>query len=89
MKRTAAEKLLTYDYNSMSLEELQKFRVKILDAWRESQAEYGETQAVRDGYYAIVASESASGYVPVNLWLTQNLDQRFLQVEKRLQQICI
>ncbi len=87
MKRTSAEKLLTYDYNSMSLEELQKFRVKILDAWRESQAEYGEAQAVKDGYYAVIASESAGGYVPVNLWLTKNLNQRFLEVENRLQQL--
>ncbi len=87
MKRTAAEKLLTYDFTKMSLEKLQKFRVKILDAWRESQAEYGEVQAVKDGYYAVITSESASGYVPVNLWLTQNLNQRFLEVEKRLQQL--
>ena len=51
MKITQARKLLTEDIGRMTLEQLQRHRVKLTDAWRESRAEYGMGQAAMDGFY--------------------------------------
>lgn len=87
MTREKAESLLKKDYNKMNFEQLQKYKVQLLDAWRESRAEYGFAEAVKNGFYKILASESASGFVPMDLWLTQNLDARILEVEKVLNKL--
>lgn len=80
MKRSKAEDLLRKPIESMSLEQLQKHRVGLTDAIRESEAEYGFEQAVRNGFYRAIASESASGFVPTNFWLTHNLNTRLNEV---------
>ncbi len=87
MKRTTAEELLRYDVSKMGLEELQKHRVKLIDAWRESRAEHGLQQAIRDGYYVMIKSESAKGCYPANKWLTKNLTSRIDEVDDRLDQM--
>ena len=84
MTRKKAEQLLTVDIQNLSLLDLQRYRVDVLDAWRQSQAEYGYSQAVKDGYYIPISSESASGFSPVNIWLSENLSARFSEIESRL-----
>ena len=66
----------------MTLEKLQKYKVKVLDAWRESRADYGMAQAVKDGFYR-QTGENASEYTPTDLWLTQNLSHRLDEIERR------
>lgn len=51
MKIAQARKLLTEDIGRMTLEQLQRHRVKLTDAWRESRAEYGMGRAAKDGFY--------------------------------------
>lgn len=74
MKITAAMSLCRENVNGMTLEQLQRHRVRLLDAWRESTAQYGFSQAVADGFYVPVGSESATGYVPRHMWLSHNLN---------------
>lgn len=76
MKRTQAEALLKTDFRTLSYEEFLKYRVKIVDALRESEAEYGYEQAVADGYYVFVGDAGAVGFSPKNIWLTHELSQR-------------
>lgn len=66
----------------MTLEQLQKYKVKVIDAWRESRADYGTAQAVRDGFY-LQTGENASEYTPTDLWLTQNLARRLDDINRR------
>ena len=57
----------------MSLEQVQRHKEKLNAAFFEATAEYGFEQAVRDGFYMRIASESATGYTPRYLWLQANL----------------
>lgn len=77
-----ARRLLAEDVETMTLERLQKYRVKVIDAWRESQADYGIAQAVRDGFY-LQTGENASEHTPKDLWLTQNLAKRLDAIDLR------
>lgn len=82
MKIAQARKLVTENIDTMSLEQLQRYKVKVLDAWRESRADYGLLQAIKDGFY-IQTGENASEYTPVDIWLTQNLSQKLDNIEAR------
>lgn len=82
MNIKTARELLREPIQSMTLEQLQRHRVRLLDAWRESKAEYGFVQAVRDGFFKVLESESASGYVPADMWLTHNLEWQIEKVEE-------
>lgn len=86
MKLNKAKEILVKDMEKMSLEELQRHRVNFLDAWRESRAEYGFPAAVKSGFYKVVESESASGFVPSDLWLERNLLSRLNECETILQE---
>ena len=66
----------------MTIEQLQRYKVKVIDAWRESRAAYGIAQAVRDGFY-LQTGEDASEYTPKDLWLTQNLTRRLDAIDRR------
>ena len=66
----------------MTIEQLQRYKVKVIDAWRESRADYGIAQAVRDGVY-LQTGEDASEYTPKDLWLTQNLTRRLDAIDRR------
>lgn len=66
----------------MTIEQLQRYKVKVIDAWRESRADYGIAQAVRDGFY-LQTGEDASEYTPKDLWLTQNLTCRLDAIDRR------
>lgn len=86
MKAAKAKEIVSIDIERLNLEALQKHKVKLLDAWRESKAEYGMAQAVRDGYY-IQTGENASEYTPTDLWLTQNLGTALDRAEAREQKL--
>lgn len=83
MKITKAKELLRKDISKLSLEQLQQHKVKLIDAWRESKAFYGMAQAVADGFYKVIGSESASGYSPTDIWLTHSLNERIEEAESR------
>lgn len=83
MKTARARALLGVDIEPLGLGELQRHKVKLLDAWRESKAFYGMEQAVRDGFYVIVASDSASGFSPADIWLTHELEAALDRAEVR------
>lgn len=76
-----AKALVTVDISDFDIEKLRRHRVKVLDAWRESKAEYGYGQAVKDGFYKIIASEAASGFSPTDIWLTYNLEYALNRIE--------
>lgn len=82
MKIAQARRLIAEDVDTMTLEQLQKYKVKVIDAWRESRAYYGIGQAVRDGFY-LQTGEDASEYTPKDLWLTQNLVKRLDAIDLR------
>ena len=74
MKYETAKRLTTLDISAMSLTQVQRHKVRLLDAWRESRAGYGFAQAVRDGFYRIVVGSGAQGFVPRDMWLTDRLN---------------
>ena len=82
MKIAQARKLLTEDIGRMTLEQLQRHRVKLTDAWRESRAEYGMSRAAKDGFYR-QTGEDVTEYTPTDLWLTQNLSHRLDETIER------
>lgn len=82
MKIAQARKLLTEDIGRMTLEQLQRHRVKLTDAWRESRADYGMVQAVRDGFYLPVG-QGDGDYIPKDAWLTWNLSRRLDEAIER------
>lgn len=82
MKIAQARKLLTEDIGRMTLEQLQRHRVKLTDAWRESRAEYGMDRAAKDGFYR-QTGEDVTEYTPTDLWLTQNLSHRLDETIER------
>lgn len=82
MKIAQARKLLTEDIGRMTLEQLQRHRVKLTDAWLESRAEYGMGRAAKDGFYR-QTGEDVTEYTPTDLWLTQNLSHRLDETIER------
>ncbi|MBQ6960900.1 MAG: hypothetical protein IJP78_07995 [Clostridia bacterium] len=84
MNIKSARDLLCMPIDGMTLEQLQRHKVRLIDAWRESKAAYGFIRAVSDGFYKIVESDSASGFVPSDPWLTHNLSCRMDEIDKEL-----
>ncbi len=80
MTYSTAKKLLSVNIDSLSLEELQKYKVKIIDALREASAEYGYSQACKNGFFIPIVSESVSGYTPKDKFLFENLNLVFQKV---------
>ena len=74
MKYQTARRLTTLDISAMSLTQVQRHKVRLLDAWRESRAQYGFAQAVRDGFYRVVIDSGAHGFVPQDMWLTDRIN---------------
>ena len=83
MKYQTARNLTMMDISSMNLEQIQRHKVRLLDAWRESRAEYGFLQAVNDGFYRIVVDSAAEGFVPRDMWLTDRLTSCLNAAEAR------
>lgn len=74
MKYQTAKKLTALDIDEMTLEQVQRHKVRLLDACRESRAQYGFEQAVNDGFYRVVVDSVAQGFVPRDMWLTDRLN---------------
>ncbi len=87
MNIKTARELLREPIAGMPLEKLQRHKVRLIDAWRESKADYGYIRAVNDGFYKIIESESASGFYPADPWLTHNLSFRIDEVIEAEQRI--
>lgn len=73
MKYQTARRLIGLDVNAMSLTQVQRYKVRLIDAWRESRAQYGFSQAVENGFYKVVIDVGAEGFVPRDMWLTHQL----------------
>ena len=82
MTAQKAKALLAADMHDMTLDQLQAHKVKLLDAWRESKAEYGIPQAVKDGFYVQQISDQMNWYRPIDLWLIENLSHALDLAEK-------
>lgn len=83
MRYQTARELTMLDIDSMTLKQIQRHKVRLLDAWRESRAEYGFLQAVNDGFYRIVVDSAAEGFVPRDMWLTDRLNFCLIVAEAR------
>lgn len=83
MRYQTARNLTTLDISSMTLEQVQRHKVRLLDAWRESRAQYGFAQAVKDGFYRMVVNSAAQGFVPRDMWLTDRLNHCLDQASAR------
>lgn len=83
MRYQTAKQLTTLDISNMTLEQVQRHRVRLLDAWRESRAQYGFTQAVKDGFYKIVVDSATEGFVPRDMWLTHRINHCLDQAAAR------
>lgn len=83
MRYQTARNLTTLDINSMTLEQIQRHKVRLLDAWRESRAQYGFAQAVKDGFYRMVVDSAAQGFVPRDMWLTDRINHCLDQAAAR------
>lgn len=87
MKFNTAKSLCRENIDSMTLEQLQHHRVRLIDAWRESKASYGMDQAVANGFYVRVLCHQADGFAPKDIFLTENLSfmiDRVMLREKEL-----
>jgi hypothetical protein len=75
MTAATAWRLVCEDISNMTLKKLQRHKIRLLDARRESTGEYyGFEQAVRDGFMVEIVSESAQGYTPKDMWLVHRLN---------------
>ena len=83
MRYQTARNLTTLDISNMTLEQVQRHKVRLLDAWRESRAQYGFAQAVKDGFYRMVVDSAAQGFVPRDMWLTDRLNHCLDQASAR------
>jgi hypothetical protein len=85
MEVKTAQNLSRLIVDDMPLEKLRVHRDKLTAALKEARAGYGFEQAVRDGYMLPVASESASGFVPKDMFLEINLQTALKWVNEREQ----
>ena len=87
MRIEKARSLLREPIKDMPLEKLQRHKVNLIDAWRHSKADYGYPQAVAEGFYKVLESESASGFFPTDMWLTRQIEYRMDEVDYELLKI--
>ena len=87
MKLRDAQALLKKDIQTMTLEQLQRHKVKLIDAWRESRAAYGMEKAINDGFYKLVLDHYAKGFAPSDIWLTKNLEFALDKAQKREEEL--
>lgn len=70
MKCKKAKELLQEDFTKMNCEELQKYKVKIIDAWRYARGDYG----YNNDFFIYVGELRA--YTPADFWLLKNIEER-------------
>lgn len=70
MKFKKAKELLQEDFTKMNCEELQEYKVKIIDAWRYARGDYG----YNNDFFVYVGELKA--YTPRDFWLLKNIENR-------------
>ena len=85
MKFRTAKELVRVNINALSLEQLQKHKVKVHDAMLQSEAFFGMGQAIMDGYYVHVHDSSSNFWTPRDMFLTTNLSYIYGECIKREQ----
>ena len=73
MTKEQVKRYLQKDVDSMTLEQIQKHRVELIDAWRHATAQYGFPLAVKEGFYKIIEDAAATGFYPSDPWLAHNI----------------
>ena len=81
MTYSSARQLLSKNIEAMTLEQVQKHKVRLIDAWRHSKGDYGMALAVKERFFIEVVDSGASGYTPRDIWLTHQLAARMDQAE--------
>ena len=81
MNLKKAQNLLQIDIDTLSLEQLQKHNVNLLDAWRYANGEYG----YHNDFFMHVPELRA--FVPADKWILLNLRNRQQEVSDKLQEI--
>lgn len=81
MKYSEARQLLRKNIEQMSLKQVQRHKVRLIDAWRHSKVDYGFEEAVKEGFYLKVVDSGASGFSPRDIWLTHQLVARLDEIE--------
>lgn len=69
-----AQKLVQQDVSLLSKEELQSYKVALLDAWRYAKGDYGNT----NDFFVYV--DDLRAYVPADKWLLQNVNKRLDEI---------
>jgi hypothetical protein len=91
VKIAKARELARVSIEDMDICAVQKHKVRLLDAMRESSAQtYGYEQAIRDGFVKRLGTEYGAGgaqYVPTDLWLQANLESAFARALAREQKL--
>ena len=83
MTLQTARRILSENYEEMPLEKLQKHRVRLIDALYHADGTFGMARGVSEGFFKVVESDSASGYVPADMWLAYNLNYILEKVRER------
>ena len=79
MNLKKARRLLQTDITTLSLEQLQKYNVDLIDAWRYAKGDYG----YHNDFF--VSVQEVKAYIPADKWLQVNLETRMGEVDARLQ----
>ncbi len=70
MNLKKAKALLSKDISKMSEDDLQKYKISLLDAWRYAKGDYGYQN---DFFYYLT---EVKAFVPVDKWLLQSINKR-------------
>lgn len=81
MNLKKAKNLLRVNIETLSLEELQRHNVALLDAWRYANGEYG----YQNDFFVCVPELNA--FIPADKWILLNLRNRQQEVRDKLQEI--
>lgn len=81
MTYTKAKQLIRKDITAMNLEQVQKHKVRLIDAWRHSKGDYGMELAVKEGFFLIMFDSGAKGFAPRDMWLTHQIVSRMDEAE--------
>lgn len=74
MRISKAKSLLQIDYTKLSQSELQKYKVRLLDAWRYAKGDYG----TNNDFFVPVPELRA--VVPADKWLLRNIENRMQEL---------
>lgn len=86
MNYSTATNLCRKNIDTMSLEQLQRHKVRLIDAWRDCTAYWGLPEAAMKGFYKLV-DEGINGFSPRNPYLQTNIKYCIEQTDKKLKGI--